>query len=175
MKQAMPFIIIAALVGGALLFFQDPAEEVVFDPYHSQHISLHDTTDWEVELFADHGEGNVPDVGVKLTYMGDPSDIRAYEFFYSSMNGLGGYYDQQLDVDQFDGEIIYRTECNFCQRDGEDPDTDMDSEIYRHHQEGDFVIYWETEEEIHVAREYFSYSDYMLDAIMEDMEEEAAD
>ncbi|RNA67165.1 hypothetical protein [Alteribacter keqinensis] len=153
MKQFAPLIIIAALIGGALLFFQDPVEEV-FDPYWEREQAGFDAQEWEITIFIDEGEERLPEVGVKLVYLGDPEDITDYEFFYSSMNTIGGFYDQQLDLKDFGGEIFYRTSCNFC----------SETEDYS---EGDFSLSWKKNGEIHTVKEHFTYPGYVFREMQE--------
>ncbi|UTR09065.1 hypothetical protein MM300_14165 [Evansella sp. LMS18] len=111
MKQIIPFIIIAALIGGAMFFLNDDYQEAAFDPGWTNEQSV---ADWDITLFLENGPGSDREIGFMLEYAGlaeDP-DIDALEVFV--LTEYGSFFYQELDIEEFNKEIIYSVPCDFC-------------------------------------------------------------
>ncbi|MDQ0258035.1 hypothetical protein J2S74_005498 [Evansella vedderi] len=115
MKQFFPFILIAGIVGAAMFFLSDNYEEERFDPYYSfEERSMY----WEYTVFLEDVSEEVPEIGVRLHFINENKkrDINALEFFVET--DYGGFYYQDLDINDFNGEIIYTEPCDFCLSNG---------------------------------------------------------
>lgn len=105
----MPFVVIGLIVGGAMFFLNDSYKEE-FDPGWSQE---QDGYEWNMTVFLEDVHRDVPEIGVRLERHREDVDIEAIEFFFET--GYGGFYYQDLDVNQQDGVFTYTEDCDFCQ------------------------------------------------------------
>ncbi|WP_078597505.1 hypothetical protein [Evansella clarkii] len=111
MKQILPFILIAVLVGGAMFFLNDDYEEAAFDPDWTDERSI---AGWDMTLFLNNGSGKDQEIGFKLEYAGlaEEPNIEALEVFVVTEHGT--FFYQDLDIEEFNKEIIYSVPCDFC-------------------------------------------------------------
>lgn len=112
MKQILPFVLIAVIVGGALFFLQDDYQEEVFDPIVTETVT---SWYWEATFFLDKDEEEEYQFGLKLTpkNMKEDTKIEALEFFAYSMYGSLIFQDMNLNANG-DFEIIHTNKCFFC-------------------------------------------------------------
>ncbi|MBU9710201.1 hypothetical protein [Evansella tamaricis] len=139
MKQLFPFILIAAIIGGVMFFMNDDYEKDRFEPVNSiETISV----DWVATLFVDDTHLEVPTLGVRLESRKDDMDLEAIEFFLESERG--GFYYQDLNVQQFNGEISYSEPCEFC---------DQTDSIYSY---VNVQVHWK-EQDGYIMSDYFHF------------------
>ncbi|WP_026690840.1 hypothetical protein [Alteribacter aurantiacus] len=111
MKQYIPLLVIAAIIGGALLVFQEPKEEP--EPDWSSTTDYFDIP-WAFTMFANYEEEEL-ELGFTAEYTEDnANEIEAFETFVTVYGPLGSFYYQDLDMDDFDGVITYKEVCDFC-------------------------------------------------------------
>ncbi|PYZ96974.1 hypothetical protein CR205_14980 [Alteribacter lacisalsi] len=133
MKQILPILLIVAVIGGAMFFFQEPAavEEVERDWDASGNVMQgagEGNNKWKLELWADFEDTEEPIVGFDLSMRDKErgADVEAVEVFVQFYNPMGSFYYQDLNVDEeFDGMIAIEEVCTFCSKDAFD-----DSEMY---------------------------------------------
>src|SRR5699024_9231040 len=91
---------------------------------------------WEVTFFLENGEDEGEyDLGVKLKPTDDEWDIEAVEFFFHSPYGSLNYQD--LDIQNFEGEITYSEPCPYCTFYKEEIGAEMFGDFY-----ADITINW---------------------------------
>jgi len=111
MKHMMPFILIALIVAGAMIFLQDDYEE----PFRTDLKSEVEKNDWVAIFFINDIESEDASVGIKLDYNNEdtsPENIEALEFFVETK--VGDFFFQDLEIEDFDGEMIYEERCESC-------------------------------------------------------------
>ncbi|SDY34842.1 hypothetical protein SAMN05421736_1011021 [Evansella caseinilytica] len=138
MKQVLPLMLIAIIVGGALFFLSDSYEEERFLPEWS---NIQTTENWEVTLFFNEIHSDTPEIGVRLELLSGDHEIAALEFFMETWHG--GFYYQDLTMNNFDGTVIYSENCQFCT--GDEPEYGY----------GNLVLNWRQNGEIYTEFIYF--------------------
>lgn len=122
MKQIIPFIIIAIIVGGALFILQDDYVNNTYDPIAEAET---ESLFWQATFFLQAGEEEGEyDLGVVIKPTDDEWEIEAIEFFFYSPFGSLTY--QELDIEDFSGEIIYTEPCSYCSFGGEGAENPID-------------------------------------------------
>ena len=131
MKQIIPFILIAMIVGGALFLLQDDYGEETYNPIvEVQAVS----TFLRATFFLEEGEKEGEyDLGVAIRGMNDEWQIEGLEFFFHSPYGSLNY--QNLEIEDFAGEIIYTEPCLYCSFDMEG--TESNHDLY-----ADLIVNW---------------------------------
>ncbi|WP_142393254.1 hypothetical protein [Alkalicoccus urumqiensis] len=109
MKQFIPFIIIAAVIGAALFLFQDEYE----GPFRPDYSSSASNSFWDASLYVME-EGGEYEIGLRLEASDeiDVEEIEAVEFFVDS--SAVSFYFQDLETESFDGVIDYSEPCSVC-------------------------------------------------------------
>ncbi|MCD8510243.1 MAG: hypothetical protein LRY73_10460 [Bacillus sp. (in: Bacteria)] len=112
MKQFLPFILIAIIVGGAMFILSDSYEEERLDTFYTYEGS---TEFWQYDIFMQDGKEGATEIGVQLQFLIEEAfeEMEAYEFFVDTP--YGGFFFQDLDVTDFDGKITYTETCEFCE------------------------------------------------------------
>ncbi|UCZ54127.1 hypothetical protein LGQ02_04930 [Bacillus shivajii] len=139
MKQLMPFVLIALIVGGAMLFLND-SYEAELDPDWSQTEAM---DHWEMTFFLDNVHEEKPEVGVKLESIREEIDIEAIEFFVDTQ--YGGFFFQDLDVEGGTRSFTYTEECDFC------------LEAERNMLPGNVIVNWREKDEDRIFSEFFHF------------------
>ncbi|RNA67167.1 hypothetical protein [Alteribacter keqinensis] len=111
MKQLLPLVIIAALIAGAMIFFQDPEEER--EPDWSRNSAMAGSP-WSFTMYAHYGDE--PEIGFTAEFINEEEweTIEAVEVFIATHEPPGGLYYQDLDVENFEGTLTYQEPCSFC-------------------------------------------------------------
>lgn len=110
MKQFMPLLLIAAMIGGAFWLFQDEYEPP-FDPLYED-AAVND--DWRVVFFLEP-EDDTLTIGAWLEWISedrDAEDLEKLEFFVN--HGTGSFFYQDLNVEEGGEELIYQERCDGC-------------------------------------------------------------
>lgn len=114
MKQMMPFLLIVVIVAGALIFLRDDYEES-FDPDLSHEIT---TEHWRATLFMNDWDTEEAQLGLKLEYINEEADSEGFEmveFFVESVDlPVDGVFYQDLELEAFDGTVVYEQPCEEC-------------------------------------------------------------
>ncbi|MDG5786280.1 hypothetical protein QA612_02175 [Evansella sp. AB-P1] len=110
MKQFIPFLVIAVIVGGAMLFLGDSYEEESFEPFSTQERW---SQYWDMTIFLEESSEDLPNLGVHLEFERDDVVIDAIEFFVNTDHG--GFFYQDLEMDEFEETILYSELCDFCE------------------------------------------------------------
>lgn len=114
MKQIVPFILIAVIVAGAMFFLNDSYEEERIDPFYTYEES---SMYWKYKIYLEEVvDEEAPEIGVRLEFLEEEKaeEIDALEFFVDTQQG--GFYFQDLDIEEFDGVITYSELCDFCEK-----------------------------------------------------------
>ncbi|MFA9559210.1 hypothetical protein ACERII_18020 [Evansella sp. AB-rgal1] len=148
MKQIFPFILIAVIIGGAMLFLKDDYEEAAeFDP-----LLTHEewSQSWMATFFLEEGENEEEyNIGVKLELEREDVEIDAIELFVDTQ--YGGFFYQDLHIEEFDGMLMYSEACNLC---GENTDGYIN---------GNMMLNWKQNGNIRSEYFHFSFNLYHLD------------
>ncbi|TMW70525.1 hypothetical protein [Alteribacter natronophilus] len=119
MKQILPLILIAALIAGAIFFFQDPMEDGATEERHWERTITSETgaDAWDITVFLAQGEEGA-DIGVDLEYNLEPRELEQFEFILTIADPVNGFFIQETVTEDFDGVFEYQERCKFC----EDPE-----------------------------------------------------
>ncbi|WP_280770124.1 hypothetical protein [Salipaludibacillus daqingensis] len=112
MKHIIPFVLIGLIVVGVMIFLQDDYAEP-FRPDLSDEMTKND---WIATFYINDLESEDATIGVKLDYSNENisiEDMEAIEFFVETE--VGGFFFQDLQITDFDGEIAHEEECEQCQ------------------------------------------------------------
>ncbi|AOM83629.1 hypothetical protein BBEV_2288 [Salisediminibacterium beveridgei] len=110
MKQLLPLLFIALMIGGVVWFMQDEYEPP-FEPAYYDEVN---EEGWQMRFFLDPEDDEVH-IGIQLNYEGDtfePDQLEKLEFFVN--HETGSFYYQDLDVEGFAGELIHKEVCDAC-------------------------------------------------------------
>lgn len=140
MKQFLPFIIIAVIVGGAMFILSDSYEEELLETFYTYDGR---SEFWQYDIFLRGGKEGTTEIGVTLHFLHEEAfdAMEAFEFFVDTP--YGGFFYQDLDVTDFDGKISYTEECGFCE-------LVTEPNIY-----GNMIVNWRGENQI--VSDYLSF------------------
>ncbi len=144
-----------------MFVFQDPSDEE-FDPFWSREEAMQGSA-WELTVFVEEGNES-PEIGLKLDYQGDNEDLKAVEFFYSHYSPMGSLFYQDVTLEDFNGEIIYQEECNFCETEHEEGE---DEEYFPRPSGGDFQISWKENGQVHQDYHHLVVPEYVFEDLKE--------
>lgn len=110
LKQLLPLLLIGLIIGGVVWFMQDDYEPP-FEPAYFDEVNKED---WRMRFFLDPDDDGLQ-IGIQLNWEGESrgaDELEKLEFFVN--HGTGSFYYQDLDVQEFEGELIHRELCEAC-------------------------------------------------------------
>lgn len=138
MKQLMPFLVIALLIGAVMYMMQDDYE----GPDYADVKADIDVADWQVTYYINDIAKDEPVHGVEAEWTSEESieGLSSLELFVVSSSG--SFYMQDLDVNDFDGTIRHEEVCSDCNGQGEEIN-------------GRILINWSDQEQTEMEHENF--------------------
>ena len=94
-----------------MFFLSDEYEQVSSNAYWTDEQS---TRDWKATISLYNVDEEIPEIGIRLEYLRDLEqfNIDDIEFFVNT--DVGGFFFQDLEMENFDGEIYYTQPCEIC-------------------------------------------------------------